>query len=239
MADPWERPSFADGSIIIRLQSRIKAMNTYVSRIEQYSNDLGTQKDTKELRQRLEKGRNETKQLCIDIKNILSEKDLIPKNEQITFKKLIESFQEIKIKYDEVRERSMKKEKEIVVQIENTLNENSKNPLEQSSFINIPSVMDGLSSIDDVDQEILKERNNELSRIEKDMNEITDMFSDINIMLNQQGEDLDKVDTEIEQAHDQVKQGSKDVKKAQYYDCKRRCCCIWCCISCCIKDPDS
>eukprot|EP01091_Cochliopodium_minus_P012199 TRINITY_DN3644_c0_g2_i1.p1 TRINITY_DN3644_c0_g2~~TRINITY_DN3644_c0_g2_i1.p1 ORF type:complete len:256 (-),score=74.31 TRINITY_DN3644_c0_g2_i1:111-773(-) len=212
-------------------------MNTYVTRIEVYANDLGTQKDTKDLRKRIDKGRNATKNLCQDIKQILSEKEGVPKNDQITLKKLTEDFQEIKGKYDKVRDHSLKKEKEIVVEIQNSFSQNSSHLDHKPSFINIPSIMDGLSSIDDIDQEIIKERNNELKVIEGELNDITDMFVDINKMLVQQGEQIDQIDSNIDTTQNNVEDGTYDTAVAKYLDCKRRCCCIWCCISCCVHDP--
>ena len=58
------------------------------------------------------------------------------------------------------------------------------------------------------EQMLQQERHNEVQQINKDLHLVKDMFQDINGMINEQGEDIDRIEQDVEAATDHVEKGS-------------------------------
>jgi len=56
----------------------------------------------------------------------------------------------------------------------------------------------------------------------KDINEVHEMFTDLNELVNEQQADIDTLEDNIEQTRDNVEAGTKEVIKAEGYQKKKR-----------------
>ena len=65
------------------------------------------------------------------------------------------------------------------------------------------------------EQMLQQERHNEVQQINKDLHLVKDMFQDINGMMNEQGEDIDRIEQDVEAATDHVEKGTKDLQVAR------------------------
>jgi len=97
-------------------------------------------------------------------------------------------------------------------------NNNNNNEDEQQHLI----------QFEEFNQEELDARRAELRVIERDVNEITVMFRDLQSMVQQQQEGIDSIDQSIEQAADKTKAGHEELIQAESYQKKarRKKCCM-------------
>jgi syntaxin 16 len=61
---------------------------------------------------------------------------------------------------------------------------------------------------------LLKERDNELDKIVKGVNNLHEMFKDMTILVNEQGTILDRIDYNIDIGYDNVSRGKKKLQEA-------------------------
>ena len=61
---------------------------------------------------------------------------------------------------------------------------------------------------------ILKERDNEVDKIIKGVNSLNEMFKDMNILVNEQGTILDRIDYNIDLGYDNVVKAKKKINNA-------------------------
>eukprot|EP01091_Cochliopodium_minus_P018383 TRINITY_DN7443_c0_g1_i1.p1 TRINITY_DN7443_c0_g1~~TRINITY_DN7443_c0_g1_i1.p1 ORF type:complete len:244 (-),score=81.35 TRINITY_DN7443_c0_g1_i1:59-790(-) len=158
------------------------------------------------------------------------------KSSKLQYEKLMLQYKKLSSELLELIQKYSEQEKQTVQVMSMTLQ--IDNPIERTSQ------MEELSNIElfdvdigDIDEKILEERKEELKQIETDLEDVASMFSDINKLIVQQGQQIDHIDSNVENVKDNVDEGTYDSEVAAYLDCKRRCCCIWCCIFCCVKDP--
>ena len=65
------------------------------------------------------------------------------------------------------------------------------------------------------EEQICKEQADALAVISSSMNELGDMFSDLNALVIDHGTMLDRIDTQLEQARFQIQMGTSDIRKAR------------------------
>eukprot|EP00056_Hartaetosiga_gracilis_P016446 m.5039 g.5039 ORF g.5039 m.5039 type:complete len:306 (+) comp4105_c0_seq1:176-1093(+) len=80
----------------------------------------------------------------------------------------------------------------------------------------------------------IKDRHDDLVALEASLNELHEMFMDMAILVSEQGEMIDKIEHMVDQSHDYVREGVKQVKKAHQIQKKVRhkkiCCLFWLCL---------
>ena len=78
--------------------------------------------------------------------------------------------------------------------------------------------------LEDVDCKIIQERNREVQMLDQEMEEVVDLFQEVNSMVSDQGEKLDQADERVAMTEKTVHETEAELSK--FY----RCC--WCC---CVK----
>lgn len=73
-----------------------------------------------------------------------------------------------------------------------------------------------------VTHEIIKERNEQIKEIEQEINIINEIFTEFGAFLNIQGEQINQIDTSLEQAKCNVQDGIVDLEQAEKMVVKKR-----------------
>ncbi|XP_064605674.1 syntaxin-like [Liolophura sinensis] len=81
----------------------------------------------------------------------------------------------------------------------------------------IKEIQDAQNVLDQV-----KEREKEIRNLEKSVVEVHELFTDIQILVGEQGEVIDRVETNVENAHENVAAGAAKLKQARVYKKKAR-----------------
>jgi syntaxin 1B/2/3 len=74
----------------------------------------------------------------------------------------------------------------------------------------------------DFDFDIISERNEEIKKIEQDVQMIHEIMNDLALMIYEQGEDIETIEQVIENSAINVKEGTKLLEKAENYMEKSR-----------------
>jgi len=68
----------------------------------------------------------------------------------------------------------------------------------------------------------IKDRHKDIQNLEKSLLELHEMFMDMALLVESQGEMIDRIEFAVEQSHNYVKRATVDVKKARQYQTKAR-----------------
>jgi t-SNARE complex subunit (syntaxin) len=74
----------------------------------------------------------------------------------------------------------------------------------------------------DADAEIIRQRNEDMAKLAKELGDLKDVVKEINVMIGEQGQDIKKIEQTSSQARQSVETGVKEQKKASEYACAAR-----------------
>ncbi|XP_062612993.1 syntaxin-12-like isoform X1 [Saccostrea cucullata] len=82
---------------------------------------------------------------------------------------------------------------------------------------------------EDVDLEMLREREDAIKQLESDITDVNQIFKDLGMLVHEQGEMLDSIEANVETTATHVEEGRKQLSQAQTYQSKARrkkCICV-------------
>lgn len=77
------------------------------------------------------------------------------------------------------------------------------------------------------DEELLAEREEGINKLARGVEEISELFQDMSILVSQQGDQIDNIETNINNSLSHVDKANVELKKAQQYQSKRRTRCLY------------
>jgi len=204
----------ANASIGDDIQNLIKLNRKLQGQLAQ----LGTAGDTKELRSKMNKDRDEAKKLCQTIMRKL--KDNKGGNKQM-MAKLQENFESELKKFNAVTKDIEKKEREVVAAI-NHRRESIGSP-EDDGQVSEESVQ-----FLEYDVEELQKRSDGIKQIERDVQEVSEMFRDLHELVQDQQQNLDVISDNISATKAKTESAHQELLQAEKYQSKARNkkCCI-------------
>lgn len=127
--------------------------------------------------------------------------------------------------------------KAILTELESTIQRRSQRVSEGKSIIS----SDGLIQYEelayknelDLENEVMNEKYEEVEKVHKEILALNEIFKDVAVMVNEQGEMLKQVDKNVENAEKNTGKASKELVDAQEYQSKarRKLCIIFCILS--------
>ncbi|CAG2186987.1 STX7 [Mytilus edulis] len=75
---------------------------------------------------------------------------------------------------------------------------------------------------EDVDLEMIQERENAIKQLERDITDVNHIFKDLGMLVHEQGDMLDSIEANVETAQIQVHEGNKQLASASTYQSKAR-----------------
>jgi len=183
----------------------IEKIQANIRQLKKLGGDLGGRNDTQTLRDRLQEGRRVTNVLCKETTGLLKEpvdRDLKAKQD-----KLKRTLQTHVQDFETVSQEHRRKEREIVVAMEERYSQKYGAPPDLSAYggesyggggsrmsskqraqtqIDIDS-----QQMDEVDLAIIQDRNRDLQALDNDMEQLAEVFQDVNRMVGVQGEQID------------------------------------------------
>jgi t-SNARE complex subunit (syntaxin) len=235
------------------VSNNIQQLSNNVSQLKQLVNQIGTSKDSVELREKLnsliQTTRTLSKDTAQDFKLLDYEK--APTQEERNKKKLLQQklmkdFQTWLQKYQEISKMAAEKER--------------SSPLPKKTFsyssipISEPTISSGdklilstndniaeknqtllnLKELQTIEEEsvfqnaIIAEREEGIKQIEKTVLEVNEIFRDVANLVQEQGQMIDNIESNIEVSVSDVSQGVEEIKKASDYQKRSRTklCCL-------------
>ncbi|CAL1529933.1 unnamed protein product, partial [Lymnaea stagnalis] len=230
------------GKLTRDISSNIQKITQNVSQIQKYVSQIGTPQDSDDLRQRVHETTHYTNQLAKETSNYL--KSLahlpIPAAEQRQWKmqkeRLTDEFSNALKNFQTIQRTAAEKEKASVqrARAQSGLdkdffgNESSENRAfsQTSGFSQTRQI---LQMEKDVDLDLIKEREDAIKKLESDIMDVNQIFKDLGMLVHEQGEVLDSIEANIDNAQLSVEEGTKQLGKARDYQssARRKKCCIF------------
>jgi len=203
-----------------QLQAAIKAFSQLVDK-------LGTTQDSKQLRQQLHQQREQTQRTVLDVKQLL----LQPYDRNVDkakHDKLASQFTQLGKEYERIVQISLKKEKEIVTELEKRqsgIGLPQKRPESELQEERISGKLQAVAapSEDQFAEFLIEEQNREIQQLEKDLKDLQGCFVDIAQEIQKQQVNLDQIEVNVTTAEVQTKEGTTQMQKAYQYAKSARC----------------
>jgi len=77
------------------------------------------------------------------------------------------------------------------------------------------------------DEERLAEREEGINKLARGVEEISELFQDISILVSHQGDQIDDIETNINNSLSHIDKANVELKKAEKYQSKRRTRCLY------------
>ncbi|XP_061192591.1 syntaxin-7-like isoform X1 [Saccostrea echinata] len=237
----------AGGSELSRLtntiSSNIQRITQNVAQIQNNVSKIGTPQDSEEIRDRVHQITHNTNQVAKDTNKDLKQLAhlTVPPSEQSKWRmqrdRLTDEFSTALRNFQTIQRTAAEKERASVARARVHSGNFSKSPFEDESHSRDEmSMTPGFSQTrqilqmeEDVDLEMLREREDAIKQLESDITDVNQIFKDLGMLVHEQGEMLDSIEANVETTATHVEEGRKQLSQAQNYQSKARrkkCICV-------------
>lgn len=211
--------------------SNIQKITQNVSQIQRLVSQIGTAQDSNEIRDRVHQLTHYTHQLAKETNTDLkafSRLHVAP-SEQSKWKmqkdRYTEEFSNALTNFQTTQRTAAEKEKASVARAR--AHSSTRSPYEDDT--NDDFATPGFSQTkqvlqmeEDVDLEMIQERENAIKQLERDITDVNQIFKDLGMLVHEQGDMLDSIEANVETAQIQVHEGNKQLASAATYQSKAR-----------------
>jgi len=216
--------------------SNVQKISQNVNLMQRMVNQLGTPQDSESLRSQLHQNQHYTNQLARDTNNHLKELALLPqtanaseqRQRKMLRERLTNDFSEVLKNFQVIQRTAAQKEKESVIRaransgLSGNLFDDGTSGRSGSNLIDLASPQTQLQMEEECDLDSLREREQQIRKIEGDIVEVNQIFKDLATMVHEQGEVIDSIEANVETASIQVTEGAQQLSKARDYQARAR-----------------
>lgn len=216
------------------ISTNVQKVQQNVSSITRMVDQLGTSQETEMLWDKLNQIQHYTNQLVKDInKNLKELSSMTPLSShsdqrvrKLQVERLTKDFSDSLNSFQMAQRRVAEKEKQSVARAR-AQSSNKDSMLDDSlgttQLVNFASPTPQVQAqMEDVDLELLEERENAIRQLESDIQDVNSIFKDLGLMVHEQGEMVDSIEANVETAAVQVEEGTAKLRKASEYQTKSR-----------------
>lgn len=211
------------GTNIQKITQNVGSMRKMVSQ-------LGTVQDSESLRSQLHHMQQNTNQLAKETNGRLKAMAALPGSDlrQCKFlrEKLTADFSDALHAFQSVQRTEAAKEKESVERARSASTRMFEDPAREGSLIELASPQKQMQNYaqmeEEVDLEILREREQAIRKLESDIVDVNSIFKDLASMVHEQGELIDSIEANVESASVNVDQGTQQLVKARQHQASAR-----------------
>lgn len=223
--DPEQGKGDTSSIAIQRITSSIQQLNQYVQQLTQNVEKIGGTEDnernrviTAELIQQSNELSHITNRMLKDL-NAAQQGNVENRFLKVQCERLMNDFMSVLNRLQAAKRKAAIREK---TQIKTVTVEDEQLNAQRRSGFDDPIQMQQLKQKHQMNLNEIKERQQALTTLEQDIGDINQIFSDLAHMVHDQGEMVDSIEANIEQASVQVHQGYTNVIQAQHYQTKAR-----------------
>ncbi|XP_035223821.1 syntaxin-7-like [Stegodyphus dumicola] len=222
------------------ISTNIQKVSQNVASMQKMVNQLGTPQDCESLRSQLHQVQNYTNQLVKDTNNHLKDLSLLPnpasvsdqKQRKILRERLTSQFSDALKNFQGAQRNAAQKERESVMRARahsglkgNPFGDDP--PASGQNLIDLASpsqsqMMTSLQMEEEVNLELLREREAAVRKLEADIVDVNHIFTDLATLVHEQGEVVDSIEANVEQAQIQVSEGTQQLAKARRHQAAAR-----------------
>nr|XP_022316969.1 syntaxin-7-like isoform X2 [Crassostrea virginica] len=227
------------GSELTRLtnaiSSNIQQITQNVSQIQNNVSKIGTPQDSDEIRDRVHQLTHHTNQVAKESNKLM--KDLahltVPGSEQSKWRmqrdRLTDEFSTALKNFQTIQRTAAEKERASVARARAQSGNYTKSPFDDDTGREDMNMTPGFSQTrqilqmeEDVDLDMLHEREAAIKQLESDIVDVNQIFKDLGMLVHEQGEMLDSIEANVETTAGHVEAGREQLSKAVTYQKKSR-----------------
>ncbi|GAB5571893.1 syntaxin-7 isoform X1 [Prionailurus iriomotensis] len=197
--------------------------------IQRTLNQLGTPQDSPELRQQLQQKQQYTNQLAKETDKYIKEFGSLPTtpseqaSEENTEGSLSGSIHDITDKLSKGPEgKLLRKRKSLLLEVVFLRTPQRKGILYPGKVQAQPQVQVQDEEITEDDLRLIHERESSIRQLEADIMDINEIFKDLGMMIHEQGDVIDSIEANVENAEVHVQQANQQLSRAAEYQRKSR-----------------
>ncbi|XP_076329328.1 syntaxin-7-like [Tachypleus tridentatus] len=218
--------------------TNIQKITQNVSSVQKMVNQIGTTQDSESLRSQLHQVQNYTNQLAKDTHQHLRELTSLDQSSsqsdqrqnKFLKEKLTNNFTEALKNFQAVQRLAAQKEKESVMRARahsglrgDPFSDGP--PGTGTALIDLASPTQSqkvLQMEEEVDIELLREREQAVKKLESDIQDVNQIFKDLASLVHEQGDIIDSIEANVESSAIQVEQGTQQLSKARQHQAAAR-----------------
>uniref|UniRef100_A0A8I3W441 Syntaxin-7 n=1 Tax=Callithrix jacchus TaxID=9483 RepID=A0A8I3W441_CALJA len=214
-----------------RISSNIQKITQCSVEIQRTLNQLGTPQDSPELRQQLQQKQQYTNQLAKETDKYIKEFGSLPttpseqRQRKIQKDRLVAEFTTSLTNFQKVQRQAAEREKEFVARVRASSRVSGGFPEDSSKERNLvswesqtqPQVQVQDEEITEDDLRLIHERESSIRQLEADIMDINEIFKDLGMMIHEQGDVIDSIEANVENAEVHVQQANQQLSRAADY----------------------
>ncbi|KAK6188055.1 hypothetical protein SNE40_004319 [Patella caerulea] len=218
-----------------RVGNGIQKITQNVGKIKKFVAALGTHSDTDELRENLHDTISNTKRIAEETNKSIKEyaRQPAPSNVEqarqfkMQKERLAEEFGIALKEFQGLQRTAAEKEKASVkrARAQSGLDDNYGINSSTDSQAHVPGFSQTRQVLEmeqDVDLDIIREREQSIKKLETDITDVNQIFKDLGMLIHEQGDVLDSIEANIDSSHINVQEGTQQLSKARNYQSKAR-----------------
>lgn len=228
----YQRNSDTADSLVQDISANVQKMSQNVVAIRRMVDQLGTNQDNDQLRSKLHDLEHDTSTLAQGTRELLTKFNNLPKSEneeerrkfKILMERITREYAEVLKNFQKVQLKTAEKEKASVMRAKYETGETDREQEQQAEM-----TLQQQSQLQQVDIQSLRDRQEAMAQLETDISDVNQIFKDLALMVHDQGEMLDSIEANVDNAQIHVQQGVSQIAKAAEYQRKyrrKRCFCI-------------
>ncbi|XP_064605208.1 syntaxin-7-like isoform X2 [Liolophura sinensis] len=221
----------------------IQKITQNVSQLQRMVGQIGTTADSDQFRERMHQTTHYTNQLAKDANRDLKELMHLPnppnsseqRQRKMLKERLTDEFSNALKNFQTVQRTAAEKEKASISRARANSGLN-KSPFgfddderkSDDQLVGYSQTKQVLQMEEDVDLELIREREDAIKKLESDIMDVNTIFKDLGMLVHEQGEVIDSIEANVESAHLSVQEGTQQLSSARQYQSKarRKKCCI-------------
>uniref|UniRef100_A0A8C8VQK9 Syntaxin-7 n=1 Tax=Pelusios castaneus TaxID=367368 RepID=A0A8C8VQK9_9SAUR len=216
-----------------RITSNILKITQCSAEIQRVLQQLGTPQDTPELRQQLQQKQQYTNQLAKETDKYIKEFGSLPatseqRQRKIQKDRLVGEFSTALANFQRVQRQAAEKEKDFVARVRASSRVSggpSEDSYKEGALVSWESQHQAQVQDEEVtedDLRLIEERESSIRQLEADILDINEIFKDLGMMIHEQGDIIDSIEANVENAEVHVQQGNQQLSRAADYQRKSR-----------------
>ena len=224
-SNEWTRLSQA-------ISKNIQSITQNVAQMQRMVNQIGTQQDSPQLRDKLHQVQHYTNQLAKEtntyIKDIsqlsqpASQSDL--RQRKMQKERLMSDFSSALNNFQAAQRQAAEKERASVARARASsgYNDSFFDERKADDAFGSNQMQSSIQMEQDVDMDLLHEREQAIQKLESDIMDVNQIFKDLGMLVHEQGEMIDSIEANVESSAVHVEQGRDQLYKAKEYQKKSR-----------------
>ncbi|XP_022904107.1 syntaxin-7 [Onthophagus taurus] len=213
--------------------SSIQKISQNVSSMQRMVNQIGTPQDSPELKKQLHSIQHYTQQLVKDTYGYIKDLNALPSTQsemrqrKMQKERLQDEYTSTLNIFQMVQRSAAQKERDQVKQMKNQAYYESHSGHKKDQLIelqdNVATKQQQQQIMqEEIDLRAMQEQEQSMQRIERDINDVNQIFKELGALVHQQGELIDSIEASVERTESYVQQGAQQLQSASVYKNKIR-----------------